>query len=95
METTPLTFTPSVFLPATTVKEDIVPTERAAAPQLGDQLKEGVAQRADPGVSITADVDFVSRVFIPLVVDPVMFGVINADEGMHRLRAEAERALGR
>ncbi len=39
--------------------------------------------------------DLVSNVFIPLVVDPVMFGVISADEGMRRLRAEAERALGR
>lgn len=39
--------------------------------------------------------DLVSNVFIPLVVDSVMFGVISADEGMRRLRAEAERALGR
>jgi len=43
METAPLTFTPSVFLPATTVKEDIVPAERAAVPQLGDPLEEEVA----------------------------------------------------
>jgi multiple sugar transport system substrate-binding protein len=39
--------------------------------------------------------DLISNSFIPLVVDPVMFGVISADEGMRRLRAEAERTLGR
>ncbi|MBE3118423.1 MAG: hypothetical protein IMZ50_06685 [Candidatus Atribacteria bacterium] len=43
METTPFTFTPSVILSATTVKENIVPAERAAVPQLGDPLEEGVA----------------------------------------------------
>ena len=39
--------------------------------------------------------DLINNVFIPLVVDPVMFGIIGAEEGMKRLRAEAEKLLGR
>lgn len=38
--------------------------------------------------------DLVNNVFIPLVVDPVMFGVISPAEGMRRLRIEAAKILG-
>jgi multiple sugar transport system substrate-binding protein len=38
--------------------------------------------------------ELVNNVFIPLVVDPVMFGVISPAEGMRRLRSEAAKILG-
>jgi hypothetical protein len=39
--------------------------------------------------------DLINNVFIPQVVDPVMFGVITPLEGMKILRREADRILGR
>jgi hypothetical protein len=37
--------------------------------------------------------DLINNVFIPRVVDPVMFGTLDASEGMRILRREAARIL--
>ena len=68
-----------------------------AAPQLCvfeylDRIQHDVAPIPPPDP--VGNTDLINNVFIPRVVDPVMFGVISPLEGMRLLRREALRILG-
>jgi multiple sugar transport system substrate-binding protein len=78
------------------VREALKP--RMAAPQQRvfeflDRIQKDAAPIPPPDP--VGNTDLINNVFIPLVVDPVMFGVISPLEGMKVLRREATRILGR
>jgi multiple sugar transport system substrate-binding protein len=58
-----------------------------------DRIQEDVAPIPPPDP--VGNTDLINNVFIPLVVDPVMFGAISPEEGMRILRREAARILAR
>ncbi len=77
------------------VREALKP--HLAAPQLRvfeylDRIQHDVAPIPPPDP--VGNTDLINNVFIPRVVDPVMFGVISPLEGMRLLRREALRILG-
>jgi multiple sugar transport system substrate-binding protein len=77
------------------VREALKP--RLAAPQQRvfeflDRIQRDVAPIPPPDP--IGNTDLINNVFIPQVVDPVMFGVIAPLEGMKILRREAARILG-
>jgi multiple sugar transport system substrate-binding protein len=57
-----------------------------------DRIQKDVAPIPPPDP--VGNTDLINNVFIPRVVDPVMFGVIAPLEGMKTLRTEAGRILG-
>jgi len=57
-----------------------------------DRIQKDVAPIPPPDP--VGNTDLINNVFIPRVVDPVMFGVIAPLEGMKLLRQEASRILG-
>lgn len=57
-----------------------------------DRIQRDVAPIPPPDP--VGNTDLINNVFIPRVVDPVMFGTINPAEGMRILRQEAARILG-
>ncbi len=81
---------------AAKVREALKP--QLAAPQQRvfeylDRIQDDVAPIPPPDP--IGNTDLINNVFIPQVVDPVMFGVITPLEGMKILRREADRILGR
>jgi multiple sugar transport system substrate-binding protein len=81
---------------AAKVREALKP--QLAAPQQRvfeylDRIQDDVAPIPPPDP--IGNTDLINNVFIPQVVDPVMFGVIAPLEGMKILRREADRILGR
>jgi hypothetical protein len=58
-----------------------------------DRIQKDVASIPPPDP--VGNTDLINNVFIPRVVDRVMFGVITPLEGMRTLRREAGRILGR
>lgn len=58
-----------------------------------DRIQGDVAPIPPPDP--VGNTDLINNVFIPRVVDPVMFGTIGPAEGMRILRQEAARILGR
>ncbi|MCX7032305.1 MAG: ABC transporter substrate-binding protein [Spirochaetes bacterium] len=80
---------------ASKVREALKP--ELAAPQQRvfdylDRIQKDVAPIPPPDP--VGNTDLINNVFIPQVVDPVMFGVITPLEGMKILRREASRILG-
>jgi multiple sugar transport system substrate-binding protein len=80
---------------AAKVREALKP--KLAAPQLRvfeflERIQDDVAPIPPPDP--VGNTDLINNVFIPQVVDPVMFGVITPLEGMKTLRREAARILG-
>jgi multiple sugar transport system substrate-binding protein len=80
---------------ASKVREALKP--QLAAPQQRvfeylDRIQDDVAPIPPPDP--VGNTDLINNVFIPQVVDPVMFGVITPLEGMKILRREASRILG-
>jgi multiple sugar transport system substrate-binding protein len=78
------------------VREAMKP--RLAAPQSRvfeflDRIRQDAAPIPPPDP--VGNTDLINNVFIPQVVDPVMFGLITPLEGMKTLRKEAARILGR
>lgn len=57
-----------------------------------ERIQEDVAPIPPPDP--VGNTDLINNVFIPRVVDPVMFGTIGPSEGMKLLRQEAARILG-
>ncbi len=81
---------------AATVREALKP--QLAEPQQRvfeylDRIQDDVAPIPPPDP--VGNTDLINNVFIPQVVDQVMFGVITPLEGMRILRREADRILGR
>lgn len=74
------------------IKPLMTPPQRAVFDYLV-QVRKHAAPIPPPDP--VGNTDLVNNVFIPQVVDPIMFGVITPDEGMKRLRAESAKILGR
>jgi multiple sugar transport system substrate-binding protein len=68
------------------------PPQRAVFDYLA-RIQKSVAPIPPPDP--VGNTDLVNNVFIPQVMDPVMFGVISPEEGMKRLRQEAAKILGK
>ena len=78
------------------VREALKPLLAAPQRQVFEFLEriQGVVAPIPPPDPV-GNTDLINNVFIPLVVDPVMFGAITPREGMRILREQAVRILGR